>query len=855
MEDYDPKIPTFKQALGSDVSEIIHSTVEIEKYARALDEASDRIMFFTDGKSYRGRPLFYLCISDPANLARLDQITETTRKVREGGGAFPSDHPLTVAIYAAVHGDEISSVEAVLSLAYYLAASRSAETATLLKQLVVIIDPIQNPDGRERFLSYHDWTELSKPVADQNAAEHSEAWPGGRGNGNFFDMNRDWFTLTQPETRTRIRRYFERLPLVLADLHEMGGDSTYYFPPPSAPVNKNLASETIKQFETFGRAIADAFDKNGFSYFHGEVFDECFPGYGSSWPLFNGTLGMTYEQAGVGGLIYRKSSGETMTFADAITHHFTSSLTTIRTAALKRAEILDTYSRLCKQAITPGTGDDARNYVFPPQPRLDQLMLLLTEQGIHIKQLTAPFSSRTARCLVGSPEKKVMNFPAGSMVIPLTQPARRLLKVIMDGHPEMDQHFVDAELERKKHRLESEIYDITGWSLPICYNLSTFFVSEDLPALADWAGPAAGGIQGTSDGNVYAYLVDYSQDKAVAVVAGLLRAGYKVEIAEKSITVGGAEYARGSYILRPAANRAGLKVELESLLKKYGVKAAITQTGFTDGSIDLGSLRVRNLRAPRIGVVMDEPVSSTSYGALKWLLESQYELEFTPLKAADLPFLDLHPYRTLVIPNIRAELLERRWGKEGLERVKGWVESGGTLIAVKGAAEMLLGEDFKLGGGRVLTSFKKDSVEPAPEKKRKGKEEEEEKPPEGEFESPGEIPGTLYRVSLDTLDWMTAGYSDSVPVFISGNLVIDWPEQTDRCLGRFPKSPKISGFSWDIDDKRLENKAYLARVNLGEGQVILFVDEPYFRGYMRGLDRLFMNAVFNGASYLGGLDY
>lgn len=194
--------------------------------------------------------------------------------------------------------------------------------------------------------------------------------------------------------------------------------------------------------------------------------------------------------------------------------------------------------------------------------------------------------------------------------------------------------------------------------------------------------------------------------------------------------------------------------------------------------------------------------------------------------------------------------LKQALGKEGLARLKRWVESGGTLVVVKGATELVLDEDFKLEGGRVLTSFKKDSVEPAPPKKK-----DEEQPASHDFEPPDSIPGTLYKVTLDSLDWLTAGYPESVPVFVSGDLLIDWPEQTDRCVARYAKSPKLSGFSWDIDDKRLENKAYLARVSVSDGQVILFADEPYFRGCMRGLDRLFLNAVFNAASYLSALDY
>jgi len=857
--DYDPAIPTCASVWGAEVGEVIQPSSQIEKYARALDEASDRVTLVTDGRSYHGRPLFYLCVSDPANLKRFDEIVETTRRVRAGTGSFPPDQPVAVGIYAAVHGDEISSAEATLSLAYLLAASRTDQTAKLLKDLVVIIDPLQNPDGRERFLAHYEWMRNLQPAADQNAAEHSEFWPGGRGNGNLFDMNRDWFTLTQPETRTRIKRYYKLLPQVLVDLHEMGGDSTYFFPPPADPMNKNLSPEVIDLFHVFGRAMAGAFDSKGYAYFSGEVFDEFFPGYGSSWPLFLGTLGMTFEQASTTGLVYRRSTGDTFTFADAISRHLAASLTTCETAAAQRTHILDSYTRYCRRALTAPTGQGVRAFAIPPHANLHRLLTLLADQGIAAKQLTAPYSPRTARRLTDVDAARNLSLPAGTAIIPVAQPARDLLVAIMEGRPEIDRSFVEKELERKKHRLESEIYDITGWSLPICYNLKAYSLSEDLPgSLSDWSGVEPRGVIADATataGGIYAYVIDYAQDAAVPVAASLLREGFTVHVAEKVLALAGTECSRGSYVLRTAGNPPRLKQRVDELAKAHSCSVLATPTGYTKESIDLGSMFVRRLRDPRIAVLTDSPISSTSYGAVRWMLESQYGLPFTALKTRDLEFLDLRPYRTIIIPNTMPMYLKRTLGKEGTERLMRWVESGGTLVAIKGAAAMLLEDEFELEGGRVLTLFKKDSAEPAPEPKKKGEGGEEEEQPEGDYEAPGQIPGTLYTVSLDTLDWLTSGYSDSVPVFVRGSLLIDWPESSDRCVGRYAKNPKLSGFSWDIDDRRIEGKAYLARVEQGDGQVILFADEPYFRGYMRGLDRLFLNAVFNAASYLESLDY
>ncbi|MBI2837571.1 MAG: hypothetical protein HYX75_04615 [Acidobacteria bacterium] len=853
-EEYDPSVPTLKSVTGADPGGKILSYAEIERYIKALDEASDRVRVYSDGQTYNARRLYYMCVSDAANLARLDDIASAARRVREGKGELPADHPVTVAIYAAVHGDEISSVEAALCLAYYFAASGDEEVRDLLKNEVVVIDPLQNPDGRERFLAHYEWMRAGeKPLADQNAAEHSEFWPGGRGNGNFFDMNRDWFSLTQPESMARVNRYFARLPQVLVDLHEMSGNSTYFFPPPTDPLNQHVQPEIIKLFDLFGRANATTFDKKGFTYYTGETFDEFFPGYGSSWPLYLGSVGMTYEQASAGGLLFRKDTGEVLTYEDTVSRHFTSSLTTCLTAFRNRADILRSYSTVCQRAWRQIPASDAQAYVVPPQANQEQIAKLLRAHQIDVRRLENPYSPKSIAS-VGTPVERIpAGFPEGSLVIPIRQASRFLLQALMDPEPKMAQGFLEAEKERKEHRLPSEIYDVTAWSLPLCFNLTAYTVAGPLPTLSEWRqSDPSGAIRTVGKGDPYAYIIDYAQQQAPAVAGALLTDGFRVEVAEKGFTISGVIFSRGSYVVRTAPNGPDLRKQLESHLAHFGATAYATTTGYTDSSIDLGSDYVRALREPRIAVLMDWPVRSTSYGALRWLLESQYEIEFTPIKAGMIAYCDLRPYRTVVIPDASSDDMASVLGEAGIQKLKRWAESGGTLVGIGGGARVLLEEDIKLGGGRVITSFKKDSIEPAPRKKKEGEETEEE---EGEYEAPGSIPGSFYRVALDNLDWLTAGYQDSVPVFLAGGLVIDWPALKGHCVARFAKPPKISGFSWEIDDKRLEGKAYLARIDLEDGQVIVFADEPYFRGYLRGLDRLLLNAVFNAATYAGGLDY
>ena len=144
------------------------------------------------------------------------------------------------------------------------------------------------------------------PDGDRLAAERDEPWPGGRTNHYLFDMNRDWIARSQPETRGREQISLDYFPHVVVDLHEMGGEGTYYFAPPADPINPYITASQTKWLDTFGRANAARFDERGFAYFIREVYDSFYPGYGESWPMYQGAIGMTYEQASARGLVLKR---------------------------------------------------------------------------------------------------------------------------------------------------------------------------------------------------------------------------------------------------------------------------------------------------------------------------------------------------------------------------------------------------------------------------------------------------------------------------------------------------------------------------------------------------------------------
>ena len=228
------------------------------------------------GRTYEGRPLKLLAVSAPENLERLEEIRKDSLRLADPVAANADEReralrrtPLVVWLAYGVHGNESSSAEAALGAAYVLAAAQG-ETAEMLKDVVVLIDPLQNPDGRERYVNGYKQRRGDEANTRRAAAEHWEPWPGGRQNHYAIDLNRDWAWASQQETRQRIAAYRAWEPQVYVDFHEMGSEASYFFPPPAEPVHPQISRRIVSWLDTFGRANAAAFDRQGWVYFKGQ---------------------------------------------------------------------------------------------------------------------------------------------------------------------------------------------------------------------------------------------------------------------------------------------------------------------------------------------------------------------------------------------------------------------------------------------------------------------------------------------------------------------------------------------------------------------------------------------------------
>ncbi|HUF31050.1 MAG TPA: M14 family zinc carboxypeptidase, partial [Gemmatimonadaceae bacterium] len=432
---YDPAIPTPRSVLGYEVGERFTPHHLLMRYVERVAAASDKVRVDTVAHTFEGREVLAIYVSSAANLTRFAQIEADAQSIAGVGSAASAGDaanrlPAIAWLGFTVHGNEASGVEAAIALLYQLAAGRDPETQLILDSSLVILDPVQNPDGHERHVQdvMRRRGATALPTSRQ-AMVHGGAWPGARTSHYLFDLNRDWFILSHPETRGRVSVFRRFWPHVAVDLHEMGSNSTYFFAPPMEPVNKNVHESIVRWWDIYAAANAAAFDARGWSYFRREGYDEFYPGYGVSWPILTGAVGMTYEQASSAGGAIRRSDGTVLTLRDAALHHFTAAWATILTTAQRARERVRDYASFRQSAVTDAQRAGMRGVAFArdAQGRADSLVVRLRENGIAVASLATGAALSAATSFDGG-RAGAARMESGGYWVDFAQPQGRLAK-------------------------------------------------------------------------------------------------------------------------------------------------------------------------------------------------------------------------------------------------------------------------------------------------------------------------------------------------------------------------------------------------------------------------------------------
>ncbi|MBI5021630.1 MAG: hypothetical protein HZB59_09350 [Ignavibacteriales bacterium] len=848
---YNPSVPSPEKIIGHQLGSKFTSHSQIEKYINTLKESvPDRIKIFPYGESYENRTLYLLAFSSPKNLEQLEQIKINQKKLsdprttneREAESIFKSSPAITWLSYG-VHGNEASSSEAALQVMYELASRTDTEMTSILEKVIVFIDPLLNPDGHERYVNFQVTRAGKNPVEDRAATEHSEDWPGSRSNHYFFDLNRDWAWLTQKETQARIKIYRDWKPQVHADYHEMGYNSSYFFFPSFKPINKNLPKSTIEWGEIFGKANAEAFDAKGWSYWSGEVFDLFYPGFGDSWPSLNGAIGMTYEQAGQVGVRVKRYDETILTLKDRLDHHFATSLATLKATAENREKLLRDYYKFFKDAIEEGSNSPIKTYIIDPtknRSKTERMISLLLQQGIEISRTVKECRSEGLYTFFRDKDT-IVKFPVGSYIISLEQPAKRLIKSLMEQEPAISDTF---------------FYDISSWALPVAFGVETYWTNKNFQVPSEkiqtvFPEPGKVSVENSS----YAYIIKWNSDNAIKAVVWLLQHDYKVHTALKEFTSNGEEFERGSIIIPISGNQKDIHACMKDLSEKFNLTIYSAKSGFTEKGINLGSDRAVKLKKPKIIVATNTPASSESYGAIWSMFDNVYGIEFIPIKLDRLRNIDLHDYTTIIFPDDwgNGNGYKSQLDSVAIQKIKTWIAGGGTFIGIDGGAAFASASVGKIAGIRFKE--KKKGEDKKDEKKEDKKDEKkDDKLSDEELEKRMTveererkqrleyIPGTILRVKLDNSHPLGFGYDSIITVLKTGNTMYELSSNGYN-VGIYTKSPRLSGYMSKENEKMIAETPFLVHEQLGSGNIILFADDPNFRLLWENLNKIFLNSV------------
>ncbi len=867
--DYDPAIPTVDDVLGYPSGDRITWHRDAIRYFEALEEAApDRVSVLRYAQSWEGRDLIYVVVTSAENMARIDDIKagmqrladprQTTRAEAE---QIIASQPAVTWLSYGVHGNEISSTDAAMLTAYHLLASRGdARVADIMRDTVVVLDPMQNPDGRDRFVHHFEMSEGI--VADSNriSAGHDEPWPGGRTNHYLFDLNRDWFILTQPETRGRIRILQEWYPVAYVDAHEMGSDGTYYFAPEAVPYNPHLAADQRASLTLFGRNNARWFDIFGFDYFTREVYDALYPGYGASWPSYFGSIAMTYEQASSRGLVFRQYDGNDLTYRYTVRNHFVTSLGTAETVAVNREKFLTEFYDYQVSAIDEGESDRIRAYILPAQAdqaAADKLAGLLVQQGVEVGRATSSFSACG------------QSYAAGSYVINTGQPAKRLIRTLLDPDVPLEEDFLEEQERRRAKNLSDEIYDVTAWSMPLMMNVRADTCNRAVSQRLAAAGPELvqpGTVSGGS-GSV-AYLVPWGTAPAVRLLANALRQGLAVKSSDKPFTHSGTRYPSGTLIIDRADNPDNLSELVAELAALTGANAVAVDDSWVSDGPNFGSGNVVRFNSPNVAIAWDQPTSSYVAGNTRFVIERQFDFPVTPIRTARIASSDLSLYQVLILPETgRGQDYASVLGEPGIANLKDWVVKGGVLIGIGNANRFLADPNIDL-----LSIRREDAVVEGDEEKSNGGggdgDDESQEPTvpgsyvseEAEYrdlitpekDSPDSVAGVLVKADVDSEHWLGAGVASTLNVLVRGSDVYT-PIRLDKGVNvaRFRAADELlaSGYLWDENRQQLAYKPFAVAQRSGRGYVVGFTQDPNVRAYLDGLNVIFMNAIFRGSAH------
>ncbi|MEL6560610.1 MAG: M14 family zinc carboxypeptidase [Bacteroidota bacterium] len=802
---------------GYEIGERFTKYHRVVDYFTKLSDDSDQVKLMEYGKTKEGRPLILAFISSAENINNLEEIRKSNLKRARVLDGNAEGNTGVVWMSYSVHGNESSTTEAAIKTIHQLLTD--SKFSKYLENTVVIMDPCLNPDGRERYVHFFEQWQNSNYNTNPDAAEHNEPWPGGRINHYLFDLNRDWAWQTQLESQQRMVVYNQWLPQIHADFHEQFINNPYYFAPAAAPYHQSI-SNWQRDFQlTIGKNHAKYFDENGWLYFSKEVFDLLYPSYGDTYPMFNGAIGMTYEQAGHGlaGLGIDIADGQVLTLKDRAAHHTVTGLSTVEAASVNNKKMLDEFTAYFDKSVK-GQAVKYKSFVIKNtnQDRINHMMNWLDKLGIQYGNVSAPKNLKGYHYQT----KRTTSYTLSSndLVIPLNQPKAILANVLFEPKTAVE---------------DSLTYDITAWSAPFFYGLDTYANDVTIDRINE-AKPVNSSFEETN--SPYALIAKYNSLKDGEFLAALLNADLKVRLLNNLTEVEGKTFEPGSIVITKTSNEDGYEKIVYDLAKAHNRKVEAVSTGFVNIGKDLGSASVSLLEKPEIAVIGGEGTSALSFGPIRFYFEQEVKYPYTVIRTDYLSSTDLDQYNIIVMPSGSYSNV----GDSFSGKLNKWVRSGGKLILIESALNRLKDNDRS-----ALSTYFDDE-----EKKRLKNDEVTKEMALATNEDKSRnwlesaIPGAIYQVTLDGGHKLAYGLEGDYYSLKTRGSRFAYMKNGSNVGTIRSKSDLMGGYVGAKAQERLNETLVFGTERKGSGSMIYFIDNPLFRSFWYEGKVLFTNAVF-----------
>lgn len=798
---FNPAIPTPNQVLGFDIGQWHISHDNLVTYMKAIAKASERVTLKTTGYTYEHRPLLLATITSPSNQKNIEQLHQQHLALQKGQGN-PAGQPVVVWLGHSIHGNEASGSNAAMLMMYYLAAAQGPEVETMLANTIILLDPSYNPDGLNRFASWVNSHKSKNPDPSPLSLEHNEAWPRGRTNHYWFDLNRDWLPAQHPESQARLAQFYDWMPNILTDQHEMNSNATYFFQPGIPSRNNPLTPPKV--YELTGKIAAyhsQAMDAIGSQYYTSESFDDYYPGKGSTLPDLLGSIGILFEQASARGHVLATDNG-ILPFAFAIRNHVTTSLSTIKAAQELKNDLLNYQKNFAAEAKQLAQKDEVKGYIFSAQNNstvANEFIKMINRHQINVQTLNQDYDKYSKE---------------NSYFVATNQRQYRLIK---------------AMFEKRTTFKDSLFYDVSAWTLPLAFGLQYQAITSKQVAKIK-AGSSIKEIQpvvSTIETSNYGYLLHWDSYLAPAALYQLQKAGLRTKLTTRNFTLEGKNYSRGTIFIpvqnQPLSNH-GLNELMDKVAKKYSCIITPIATGYAQG-VSLGSPTIEKLNQPTIALVAGQGVASYEVGEVWHLLDNRMDIAVSLIAIDQLNSANLATFNTIIMVN-------GNYAKLNADKIKKWVLTGGTIIATKNAGKWLAKNNISKVN---YLENKPDSTQQRPYILM------------DRYNGAQVIGGAIFNTQADLSNPLFYGYSSNeIPVFRNSTIIMKRSKNAYANPLMYTNNPLLSGYSSFENLERLKASAAVQTDSFGKGHVITFTDNPNFRAFWYGTNRMFLNALFFG---------